>query len=130
MRNLLKITLWCAAIAVLLTLNGASVAYAQGTWTSLAPLPLPTEGMTCGGVGQVIICAYGYSLGDTNLTRLYNISSDSWSFGMLAPFPPSSEQAYGESTHGGFLYVIGGRFGGPLNSLRRYDPVTNTWATL
>src|SRR5712692_680365 len=131
----LKITSWCAAIAVLLTLNGASAAYAQGNWTPLAPVfPAPTEGMSVGGVGQVIIAAYGFSGVDTNLTRLYNISSNSWSLGAPAPLPLSSEQAYGETTHGGFLYVIGGRATGPgappLSDLRRYDPVTNTWATL
>jgi hypothetical protein len=82
--------------------------------------------MTVGGVGQVIIGAYGLSGGDTNLTRLYNISTNTWGLGMPAPLPTSSEQAYGETTHGGFLYVIGGRFIGPLSDLRRYDPVTNT----
>src|SRR2546422_740905 len=133
----LKITSWCAAIAVLLTLNWASVARAQGTWTPLdpvscpSPVPCATEGMSVGGVGQVIIAAHGFSLIDTNLTRLYNISSNSWSLGAPAPLPFSSEQAYGETTHGGFLYVIGGRAGAlPLSDLRRYDPVTNTWATL
>ncbi len=93
----LKITSWCAAIAVLLTLNWASVARAQGTWTPLDPVPCPspvpcaTEGMSVGGVGQVIIAAYGFSLIDTNLTRLYNISSNSWSLGAPAPLPFSSE---------------------------------------
>jgi hypothetical protein len=102
----LKITSWCAAIAVLLTLNWASVARAQGTWTPLdpvscpSPVPCATEGMSLGGVGQVIIAAYGFSLIDTNLTRLYNISSNSWSLGAPAPLPFSSEQAYGETTHG------------------------------
>jgi N-acetylneuraminic acid mutarotase len=144
-----RITSWCVAIAVLLTLltlNGASVAYAQGTWTSLDPVqcpdpvPCPSEGMTVGGVGQVIIGAYGFTPtlgGDTILTRLYNISTNSWSLGLPAPLPPRSEEAYGETTHGGFLYVIGGRSGlcpgppaGVCNNLERYDPVTNTWATL
>ena len=134
-----KITSWSAAMAVLLTLNGASVARAQGTWTSLdpvscpSPVPCPTEGMTVGGVGKVIIAAYGNSFfGDTNLTRLYNTSSDSWSLGALAPLPLRAEAAYGENTHGGFFYVIGGRtlIGGILNDLEQYDPVTNTWATL
>ena len=130
---------WFVAVAVALAIFvGASAAYAQGTWTTLAPvLPLPTEGMTVGGVGQVIIAAYGFSGVDTILTRLYNISTNSWSLGMLAPLPPRSEEAYGETTHGGFLYAIGGRnllcSGPPLgvcNNLERYDPVTNTWATL
>lgn len=129
----LRITSWSAAIAVLLTLNGASVVHAQGSWTTLAPVPAPTEGMTVGGVGQVIIGAYGLSpsSGDTNLTRLYNISTNSWSSGAPAPLPVRSEEAYGDTTHGGFFYVIGGRSsGGVINNLERYDPVTNTWTTL
>jgi N-acetylneuraminic acid mutarotase len=131
----LKITSWFAAIAVLLTLNWASVAYAQGTWTPLAPVsPAAAEGMAVGGVGQVIIAAYGFSGGDTNLTRRYNITTNSWSLGTNAPGSPSSEQAYGETTHGGFLYVIGGRANGagaaPLSDLRRYDPDADTWLTL
>ena len=130
----LRIASWSAAIAVLLMLNGASLAYAQGTWTSLAPVPSATEGMAVGGVGQVIIAAYGLSGSDTNQTRLYNISTNSWSLGATAPGSASSEQAYGETTHDGFFYVIGGRANGPgampLNDLRRYDPVSNTWTTL
>jgi N-acetylneuraminic acid mutarotase len=119
-------------LVVLATAVFATVAYAQGTWTTLEPLPSPTEGMAVGRVGQVIIAAYGLGLltGDTNLTRLYNISTDSWSFGTPAPLPVRSEQAYGESTHGGFFYVIGGRSGTVLDNLERYDPVTDTWTTL
>lgn len=115
------------------TLVLATVAYAQGTWKTLEPLPVATEGMALGRVGQVIIAAYGNNRvsGDTNLTRLYNISSDTWSFGTPAPLPVRAEQAYGETTHGGFFYVIGGRSGvGVLDNLERYDPVTDTWATL
>src|SRR5438034_10964571 len=131
--------LFAAARAALAMLVAASAVYAQGDWKELAPVscpspvPCPTEGMTVGGVGKVVIAAYGNSFfGDTNLTRLYNTSSDSWSLGALAPLPLRAEAAYGENTHGGFFYVIGGRtlIGGILNDLEQYDPVTNTWATL
>ena len=82
---------WLAAvIAAVVTFAGASAALAQGTWKSLAPVPCPTEGMTVGGVGNLIIAAYGdcSSSGDTNLTRIYNISKNSWSSGADAPLPP------------------------------------------
>lgn len=108
----------------------APAAYAQGTWTSLAPLPAPAEGMTVGGVGEVIIGAYGYSFGDSNATRLYNINTNTWIAGAPAPLPVRSEEAYGDTTHGGLFYVIGGRSAGVLNNLERYSPVTNTWTTL
>jgi len=135
-----KVLLLAAAAAALSAPVVASVAYAQGTWTILdpvscpSPVQCPTEGMTVGGVGQVIIGAYGAQpvTLDTNLTRLYNINKNSWGLGMPAPLPARSEAAYGNTVHGGFLYVIGGKitFGPVLNNLERYDPVTNTWATL
>src|SRR2546425_121033 len=70
--------------------TAAQAGYAQGTWTALAPVaPSPTEGMAVGGVGQVIVGAYGFSPvpGNTNQTRLYNISTNSWSAGTAAPLP-------------------------------------------
>lgn len=81
----------------------------------------------------MIVAAYGFSGLDTNLTRLYNISTNSWSMGAPAPLPMRSESAYGERTHGGFFYVAGGRsaiLGTVLKDLERYDAVTNTWTTL
>jgi N-acetylneuraminic acid mutarotase len=115
--------------------TSAQAGYAQGTWTTLAPVsPSPTEGMTVGGVGQVVVGAYGFSstLGAyTNQTRLYNISANLWSTGTAGPLPTRAEAAYGDTTHGGFLYVIGGEnSAGVLSDLQRYDPVTDTWVTL
>src|SRR5260370_2405261 len=101
------------------TFTAAQAAYAQGgTWTTLALVsPSPTEGMTVGGIGQVIVGAYGFSGGYTNQTRLYNINTDTWSLGTAAPLPVRAEAAPGDTTHGGFLYVIaGGR------STRRVPP--------
>src|SRR2546426_837094 len=115
--------------------TAAQAGYAQGTWTTLAPVsPSPTEGMTVGGVGQVIIGAYGFSSslgGNTNQTRLYNISTDSWSTGAAAPLPARADAASGDTTHGGFLYVIGGG-----NSPRGFPPLPThhsppgIWGTL
>ncbi len=124
---------WLLAIAAgaLATFTAAQSGYAQGTWTTLAPVPSPTEGMTVGGVGKINIGAYGSSGEDTNLTRLYNITTDSWSSGASGLGSARSEAAYGDTTHAGFLYVIGGESGGMVQSdLQRYDPVTNTWTTL
>ena len=125
---------WLLAIVAgaLGTFGAEQMGYAQGTWTDLAAVPAPTEGMTAGGVGKVIITAYGASsTGDTNLTRLYDITTDSWSLGSPAPLPARSQAAYGDATHAGFLYVIGGgNSGGVLSDLQRYDPVTDTWMTL
>ena len=127
---------WFLAIVAgaLGTLTAAQAGYAQGTWTALTPVsPSPMEGMTVGGVGQIIVAAYGFSPvpGNTNQTLLYNINTDSWSTGAPAPLPARAEAAYGETTHGGFLYVIGGGNSGvALSDLQRYDPVLNAWTTL
>jgi len=127
---------WFLAIVAgaLGTLTAGQAAHAQGTWTALTPVsPSPMEGMTVGGVGQIIVAAYGFSPvpGNTNQTLLYNINTDSWSTGAPAPLPARAEAAYGETTHGGFLYVIGGGNSGvALSDLQRYDPVLNAWTTL
>jgi N-acetylneuraminic acid mutarotase len=117
------------------TFTAAQAGYAQSTWTTLAPVsPSATEGMTVGGAGKVIVGAYGFSSsggGYTNRTRLYDISSDTWSAGAAAPLPARAGAASGETTQDGFLYVIGGESStGVLSDLQRYDPVTDTWTTL
>jgi hypothetical protein len=118
----LSITGTIAAVAVV------SVAAALGTWSALAPVPAPTEGMQVGAVGNQIVAAYGLSGADTNLTRIYDIDSDSWSFATPGPLPRRSEGA--AATHGGHFYAVGGRFGGPLSDLDRYTAETDTWVSL
>lgn len=113
----------------------ASAACAQGTWAVLTPVPTPAEGMAVSGVGDVIVAAYGHSgASDTNLTRRFKISSNVWTLGSPAPLPVRSDAALGDSTHGGFFYVAGGRStllaNAVLPNLERYDPVTDTWTTL
>ncbi len=132
-----KVRRWSLVIlaAVIGTFIAPQIGYAQGTWTTLAPVsPSPTEGMTVGGIGQVIVGAYGFSAslgGNTNQTRLYNINTNSWSTGGVAPLPARADAASGDTTHGGFLYVIGGGNSGvALSDLQRYDPVLDAWTTL
>ncbi len=126
---------WFLAIVAgaLGTFTAAQAAYAQGgTWTPLANVsPSATEGMAVGGIGQVIVGAYGFSGGYTNQTLLYNINTNLWSTGAPAPLPARAGAASGETTHGGFLYVIGGENStGVLSDLQRYDPVLDVWITL
>jgi hypothetical protein len=75
-----------------------------GSWLSLAPVPsLPgatmgVEGMSVASVGNVIVAAMGFdrNSSDTKTTRLYDIASDTWSFGADVPlggFIGSSEGA-------------------------------------
>lgn len=113
-------------IALALVLTAA--AGAQGTWITLAPVPAPTEGMQVGQTGNRIVAAYGYAFGDTNLTRIYDIDANTWTLGSAAPLPNRSEGA--AATHGGYLYAVGGRAGGPLADLDRYAVESDTWISL
>jgi kelch-like protein 8 len=129
MRSARLLRRWTISImGPIAALTVVSVASALGTWSVLAPVPAPTEGTQVGAVGNQIVAAYGFSGGDTNLTRIYDIDSDSWSFATPGPLPTRSEGA--AATHGGHLYAVGGRSGGPLNDLDRYTPATDTWVSL
>lgn len=131
-------------LAILVALASVMLAGAAGKWSSLAPIPAGlgpgesgnTEGMTVGQVGNNIIAAYGHDpfVGDTNTTRIYDIDADSWSAGPPAPLPPRAELAYGDTTHGGMFYAIGGRGcatpTGVCDNLEQYDPAAASWTTL
>lgn len=101
-----------------------------GTWTALAPLPTPLEGSCTARIGDRIFSAYGFSplSGDTNLLRIYDIDTNSWSIGPPAPLPVRSEEYRGVA-HGGKLYCIGGR---PVSGtdMVSFDAATATWTTL
>jgi N-acetylneuraminic acid mutarotase len=83
------------------------------------------------GVGNQIIAACGYAGGDTATTRIYNIASDTWSFG--APAPGTNSESAGTS-HGGLFYSLGGRVSGPgslaRDDLWAYDRTTDLWTVL
>lgn len=103
-----------------------------GTWKILTPVPhvgSGVEGMSVADVGDKIIAALGYDsgVGDTNLTRIYDIASDSWSFGANAP--GTSSEGAGVS-HGGLFYNVGGRSAVARNDLWSYNPATDTWTVL
>jgi hypothetical protein len=121
-------SIWMTLVGAVAALVLTTAAGAQGTWTTLAPVPAPTEGMQVGSVGNLIVATYGFSGGDTNLTRIYDIGTDSWSFGSAAPLPARSEGA--AATQGGDLYAVGGRGLGPLADLDRYTVDTDTWVSL
>jgi N-acetylneuraminic acid mutarotase len=85
--------------------------------------------MSVGHAGSVIVAAYGFSSsgGDTNLTRLYDIAKNTWSFGAPAPGPVSSEGIAVSAA--GKVYALGGR-GGAGHDNNRYTFATNTWTSL
>jgi hypothetical protein len=80
-------------------------------------------------VGDRIVASYGYANGDTRSTRIYSISTDSWTRGANAPGPRRSEGTAVADEF--FVYTIGGRSGlRMLHDLDRYDPHTNRWIQL
>jgi N-acetylneuraminic acid mutarotase len=87
--------------------------------------------MSVASVGNEIIAALGLdrSTGDTFTTRIYDIASNTWSFGANAP-GVSSEGA--GIAHGGLFYNVGGRGSlvtptGARDDIWSYDPNTDTW---
>lgn len=119
------------AAAVLLA-TGVATALG-GTWTAQAPVPSAgsgVEGMSVGVTDGYIVAAYGYDSGsgDTNTTRIYNMATNTWSLGTAAPGPARSEGT--GVMRDGKLYSIGGRSGGVLNNLDRYQRTTDTWVSL
>ncbi len=101
---------------------------ASDLWTKLAPVParfIGVEGMSVASIGNKIIAVCGHDGADTKLTRIYDISTDTWNFGKDAP-ATSSEGA--GVAHGGLFYNIGGR---PIaeNYFWAYDPVNDVWNT-
>jgi N-acetylneuraminic acid mutarotase len=89
--------------------------------------------MSTAAVGNLVVAAYGFSGSDTNLTRIYNTSTNTWSSGATAPGPTSSE---GAATSGndpktgeGAIFALGGR-GGAGTDNNEYIPATNTWKVL
>jgi large repetitive protein len=123
----IKVWLWIMVVLM----GGLATTFGQGTWSSLSPVPsvgAGVEGASAGVIGSEIIMACGLDsgLGDTAFTRIYDIPSDSWSYGANAPGVTSEG---GTATHGGLLYVIGGR-GPGANANWAYNPVTDTWTVL
>jgi len=121
-----------AAIAVAaLSIGAIALAAPAPAWTTLAPVPNGgAEGMFGGIVGNQVIAAYGdqSGFGDSNLTRIYNIASDTWTMGSDAPGDPRAEGT--AVTNDGILYALGGRSFTALPDLDAYNVATDMWTTL
>jgi N-acetylneuraminic acid mutarotase len=121
-------------VAVFALLIAATPATAAGVWTAKADVPSAgsgVEGMSVGVTDGYIVAAYGLDpgLGDTNLTRVYSMPTNTWSLGSPAPLPVRSEGI--GILRDGKLYSIGGRSGaGVIKDLDRYHKNTDTWISL
>jgi hypothetical protein len=133
MRSLFRRQFLFLVVAVVLVLVAAIPclgAPKPGTWTILAPVPhqgVGVEGMSVAVVGDKIIAVNGFDFGDTDTTRIYDVASNTWSFGANAP--GTSSEGAGVS-HGGLFYTAGGRLIASRNDLWAYDPASDTWSIL
>ncbi len=131
-RNYILLVAGALAAALTVTADAGAAPSGPGpAWATLASVPTPVEGMSVAGVGNQIIAACGFAGGDTATTRIYNIASDTWSFG--APAPGTNSESAGTS-HGGLFYSLGGRVSGPgslaRDDLWAYDRTTDLWTVL
>jgi N-acetylneuraminic acid mutarotase len=124
-------------VVVLLTAGGsvwtnASEQPADRGWQTLAPVPARGTGVEGPFVAAVnsgkIIAAYGYDGGDTRRTRIYDVSTDSWTVGTRAPGPRRSEGT--AVSRQNFVYALGGRARRVRADVERYDAVHDRWRSL
>jgi N-acetylneuraminic acid mutarotase len=117
------------ALMLILALAATPALYAApppATWQALASAPAPVEGACTGVIGDKIYVAFGFSGVDSSALRIYDIPSNTWSFGPSAPTAGRSE-AYQGVVHGGKLYCA---FGRSTPEAWSFDPATSTWTML
>jgi N-acetylneuraminic acid mutarotase len=111
----------------------ASDTFAQGTWTTKAPMPTARTGVATGIVNGKLYVLGGAAPGPSglNTNEAYDPATDTWT--TKAPMPTSRAYA-GAAGIAGKLYVVGGcAYGdcriGTTGSLEVYDEASNSWAT-
>ena len=100
----------------------------ENTWTSLAPMPTPREGLGLAVVNNKIY-AIGGKIGDTVLdtNEMYNPSTNTWT--TLTPIP-TPRANFAITTHQNKIYVIAGKnelYSPFINTIEVYDTITDTW---
>ena len=111
-------------------------AFAQGTWTSEAPIPTPRFGAATGVINGHLYVAggccvtFGFPFTRFHTLEVYDPASNSWT--TKAPMPHA---VYGAAAGviNGKLYAAGGQAdptdGNLVPDLQIYDPATDTWTT-
>ena len=96
----------------------------EDTWTTLASMPTPRNGLGATSVNGKIYAIGGSS----NLNEVYNPTTNTWT----TKVPPSTGRVQLEVVAvQNKIYAIGGYQGRQVTSSvnEEYDPVTNTWIT-
>ncbi len=117
-----------------ITLTSREQAFAQGVWTTKAPMPTARQGLGVAVVNNKLYALGGatgvgtFDVVDT--VEAYDPATDTWS--TKAPMP-TARYGVRAGVINGLLYAVGGsRFGscgGFVATLEVYDPQTNTWTT-
>lgn len=97
-------------------------------WSQNAPYPIPITGHAMATVGNAIYSFGGLTTGAVVTASAYRFNGSSWT--AVAPLPVAVGFA-GVVSDGQYLYIIGGaNLSTSFNAAYRYDPATNTYATL
>jgi N-acetylneuraminic acid mutarotase len=109
----------------------------SGRWTTSLPLPQPRDGSGAASLDGLLYVAGGFVVpgGTTNSVLAYDPKQNSWT--SVAPMPTARERLRLVAS-GRYLYAIGGTappsgaasFGPSLTTVERYDPRSNSWATM
>ena len=101
------------------------------TWTAGAPLPGARSGAAGWGfapTNRFYVFGGDSSTGNEISTFIYNPSSNTWTSGANLPGAKSDGAVASDGT---YIYLAGGYDGtDPTNTLFRYKPATDSWATL
>lgn len=112
---------------------------ATDTWQTAASMPTPRADLSANVVDGKIYVSGGMAYSSTspfyaqtNITEVYDPSTNSWSTAAAMPIPV---YGYASAVINGEIYVIGGSgnagtsgAGGFVNSNEVYNPKTNTWS--
>jgi Kelch motif len=109
----------------------------SGRWTRSLPLPQPRDGPGAASLDGLLYVAGGFVVpgGTTNSVIVYDPKQNTWT--SVAPMPTARERLRLVAS-GRYLYAIGGSappsgaasFGPSLTTVERYDPRSNSWATM
>src|SRR3989442_1500423 len=130
-RSIEAITL--TSLMVMLLLIPAST-WAQGTWTTKAPMPTPRGSVVVGAINGNLYVVGGFyccpppAFNGLTVNEVYSPTTDSWTTAAPAPTPRNSMAA---GVISGQLHVVGGTNSGGNQAIHEvFDPITNGGGTL
>jgi N-acetylneuraminic acid mutarotase len=98
--------------------------YASNTWSTGAPIPVPTRGMAFAfGQDSMIYSFGGFSGSHLNVVFRYDVNTNAWT--SLAPMPTACWECTAATAPNGKIFVFGGE--NALTLVQVYDPIANTW---